>query len=111
MRILTTLTLFFILFGCGNDSTSNSSSKSYASSLVSYDWVYPDYNNAVGAWKFSSDNTFSYSTTLFGGGTRRGTWTELGGGSFQLNYDNGDIVTIHISDGTFNIGNTTYSRY
>jgi hypothetical protein len=111
MRILLTLTLFFILFGCGSDSSSDSSSKSYASSLVGYDWVYPDYNNAVGAWKFSSDKTFNYSTTLFGGGTRRGTWTELGNGSFQLNYDNGDIVEIYVSGGTFNIGNTTYYRY
>jgi len=35
--------------------------------LVGYDWVYPDMDNTMGAWKFSSDGTFNYSTTTFGG--------------------------------------------
>ena len=80
--------------------------------LVSYDWVYPDYNDAVGAFKFSSDKSFNYSTTLFGGGTRYGTWKALENCSFELSYTNGDTKVITISNGnTFQIGNTTYYAY
>ena len=91
---------------------SNTTQPTCTDSLLSYDWVYPDYNDAVGAFKFSSDKSFNYSTTLFGGATRDGTWKALDNCSFELSYTNGDTKVITISTGnTFQIGNTTYSAY
>ena len=88
---------------------SNTIQPTCADSLISYDWVYPDYNDAVGAFKFSSDKSFNYSTTLFGGATRDGTWKALDNCSFELSYTNGDTKVITISnDNTFQIGSTTY---
>ena len=81
--------------------------------LVGYDWVYPDMDNPMGAWKFSSDGTFNYSTTTFGGMTRTGTWKDLGNDSkVKLDYDDGGTGELEItSSTTFKVGSTTYNRY
>ena len=99
---------------------------SASSVLVGYDWVYPDMNDPIGAWKFSSDGSFNYSTTMFGGSTRRGTWKDLGNGQVELIYDDGGYVvsgdggsgnvsargTITIlSKSKFKKGSTIYRRY
>lgn len=80
--------------------------------LVGYDWVYPDMDNAMGAWKFSSDGTFNYSTTAFGGMTRTGTWKDVGDSKVELDYDDGGTGKLEItSSTTFKVGSTTYNRY
>ena len=81
--------------------------------LVGYDWVYPDMDNPMGAWKFSSDGTFNHSTTTFGGMTRTGTWKDLGNDSkVKLDYDDGGTGELEItSSTTFKVGSTTYNRY
>ena len=81
--------------------------------LVGYDWVYPDMDNPMGAWKFSSDGTFNYSITTFGGMTRTGTWKDLGNDSkVELDYDDGGTGELEItSSTTFKVGSTTYNRY
>ena len=81
--------------------------------LIGYDWVYPDMDNPMGAWKFSSDGTFNYSTTTFGGMTRTGTWKDLGNDStVELDYDDGGTGELEItSSTTFKVGSTTYNRY
>ena len=81
--------------------------------LVAYDWVYPDMDNPMGAWKFSSDGTFNHSTTTFGGMTRTGTWKDLGNDSkVKLDYDDGGTGELEItSSTTFKVGSTTYNRY
>jgi hypothetical protein len=95
-----------LLADCGC-TKSNTTQPTCTDSLLSYDWVYPDYDNAVGALKFSWDKSF----ILFEGGTRYGTWKALENCSFELSFTNGDTKVITISnDNTFQIGNTTYHR-
>ena len=80
--------------------------------LVGYDWVYPDMDNAMGAWKFSSDGTFNYSKTAFGGMTRTGTWKDVGDSKVELDYDDGGTGELLLtSSTTFKVGSTTYNRY
>jgi len=42
--------------------------------IMNSDWIYGDVNSPRGAIKFNSDQTFSYSTSMFGGFSKRGTW-------------------------------------
>ncbi len=94
--------------------------------LIGYDWVYPDMNNLMAAWKFSSDGTFNVSQKAFGGSTRRGKWNDLGNGQVELIYDDGGFVrsgdggsvnvdaraTITLlSKSKFQLGSTVYRRY
>ena len=94
--------------------------------LIGYDWVYPDMNNLMAAWKFSSDGTFNVSQKAFGGSTRRGIWKDLGDGQVELIYDDdgyvvsGDGGSAHVSAKgkitllsklRFQIGSTIYKRY
>jgi len=74
------------------------------------DWVYPNYENATGAFKFNSDKSFSYSSTFFSI-TRYGTWKKLDDCTYLLTYQNGDTQTVSISNDTFDIGETVYIRY
>ena len=91
------------LIGCGG---------SAENTLVGYDWVYPDMDNPMGAWKFSSDGTFNYSTTTFGGRTRTGTWKDAGDSKVELDYNDGGTGKLAItSSTTFKVGSTTYNRY
>mgnify|MGYP001189230006 CR=1 FL=1 len=112
LRLLHFIVVLLVLQLSTACTKSNTIQSTCTDSLVSYDWVYPDYNNAVGAFKFSSDKSFNYSTTMFGGVTRYGTWKSLDHCSFELKYSNGDIKVITISNGrTFKIGSTTYYAY
>jgi len=94
--------------------------------LVGYDWVYPDMNSLMAAWKFSGDGTFNVSQKTFGGSTRRGQWKDLGNGQVELIYDDGGFVrsgdggsanvdaraTITLlSKSQFQLGSTVYRRY
>jgi len=101
-----TLSLFvsLIILNCNNKSTE--------SILVGYDWVYPNINNPTGAWKFSDDGTFNYSTTMFGGNTRKGKWEDIGNSQIRLKYNDGKTGVVEItSKNTFKVGSTTYNRY
>ncbi len=102
------------------------STKPSGKDLVGYDWVYPDMNNLMAAWKFSGDRTFNVSQKTFGGSTRRGQWKDLGNGQVELIYDDGGFVrsgdggsanvdaraTITLlSKSKFQLGSTVYRRY
>ena len=95
--------LAITLIGCGG---------STEDTLVGYDWVYPDMDNLMSAWRFSSDGTFNYSTTAFGGMTRTGTWKDAGDSKVELDYNDGGSGKLAItSSTTFKVGSTTYNRY
>ena len=80
--------------------------------LINCDWVYPNMAHATGAWKFSSDHTFNFSTTAFGGMTRNGRWSFLSENRYSLVYDNGDSKTITVESGnSFLVGSTRYAKY
>ncbi len=81
-----------------------------AENSISFDWVYPNFENATAAFKFNSDNTFNYSSVFFNI-TRYGTWEQLDNCSFKLTYQNGDSKTINISNNSFYIGETRYIKY
>lgn len=57
-----------------------------AKCLVGVDWCYPSCADPSSAWKFSSDGTFNYSTTAFGGMSAWGNWTDLGSGQIEIQY-------------------------
>lgn len=48
------------------------------------DWIYGDKNDPIGAYRFNQDKTFSYSSGMFGGFSKKGTWNID---------DEGDIIT------------------
>jgi hypothetical protein len=89
--------------------------------LVGHDWVYPDMENMMAAWKFMDDGTFNVSQKMFGGSTRYGQWKDSGNGKVQLTYDDGGFVkgtqvkatdTIAmISKTQFQLGSTIYRRH
>ena len=106
-KFLIILILIPLFFGC---SRVNNDNINCTNNLISYDWVYPNYENASAAFKFNSDNTFNYSSVFFNI-TRYGTWEQLDNCSFKLTYQNGDIKTINISNSSFYIGETRYIKY
>ena len=78
--------------------------------LIGYDWCYPNCNNATGAWKFNSDNSFNYSTTMFGGMYNTGTWTMNEDGNININGRNGS-QTLEMPDcNTLKVGTTLYEK-
>ena len=125
LGILLTATIFII--SCGDstedvkstaggkppkESIANHGGDSAEDTLVGYDWVYPDMDNLMSAWRFSSDGTFNYSTTVFGGMTRTGTWKDAGDSKVELDYNDGGSGKLAItSSTTFKVGSTTYNRY
>ena len=78
------------------------------------DWVYPNYENATGAFKFMSNKSFNYSSTFFSI-TRYGIWKKVDECTYLLIYQNGDTQTVSISGDKYNdmfyIGETGYIRY
>ena len=70
---------------CGSGN-STSSVEGTENCLEGYDWVYPSESNPTGAWKFSSDGTFSYSATNFGGMSAWGNWTVSRPGKVKVHY-------------------------
>ena len=85
--------------------------------LVGYDWCLPNCKNPELAWKFSSDGTFNFSSTLFGGNSAWGTWTDLGEKKIELKYTKNTSKKkipnqlINMPDcRTLNIGGALYKR-
>jgi len=87
--------LLFSLLALGSaedESTSSKSGTSAVSStertescLVGYDWT-DNNNNPKFAWKFASDGTFNYSTTMFGGMSAWGTWSVSKAAEIKISY-------------------------
>jgi hypothetical protein len=113
------LIIFFFL-NTSEDSSSNSNSDNIESidgtinCLVNYDWVYPSSNSPTGAWKFSSDGTFNFSTSRM---TAWGNWKVSSPGKINLNYTRTTVGTIPenkevtMSDcNKLKVGETMYSK-
>lgn len=86
-----------------------------AGCLVDVDWCFPSCADPSGAWKFSTDGTFNYSTTAFGGMSTWGNWSDVGDGRFELRYTRSTESTlppnqiIRLNDcKTLLVGSTTY---
>ena len=92
---------------------STSTSSNSGSSIVGYDWCYPSCNdNVQSSFKFSSDGTFTFSTIMFGGMSRRGVWKDLGNGNIQTNDNQVGTQTVRKLSGTqIQVGSTIYNRY
>jgi len=99
LSLLLTIGLFIFFTIASTDSKSNSIQPNQTSNhteiksggkdsdcLINIDWCYPNCSNPKSAWKFSSDGTFNYSTTAFGGMSAWGNWVENGNGAFRINY-------------------------
>ena len=106
-----------LLFSCVDGSKNTDNNKTTNNCLVGHDWCYPNCENPNMAWKFSSDGTFSFSTTLFGGNSAWGTWDNLGEKKIELKYTKNTSEreipnqVINIRDcRTLKIGNTLYKR-
>ena len=120
-KLLLILLCVPLVFSCGESSGDNnndeSSSDSIKSCLVGYDWCMPSCNNPTMAWKFSSDGTFNYSTTMFGGMSAWGTWEDVGSQEIRIVYtktSTGDVLPekiISMPDcKSLKIGQTIYKR-
>lgn len=120
------IVLFFVFIASGSlDNTDNSISSNNVSyidgtrnCLVNYDWVYPSLNNPMGAWKFSSDGTFSSSTKMFGGMSSWGKWQVITPGKIEITYTRtteGSIPsrqTLKMDNcNTLLVGSTSYSKH
>ena len=120
-KLLLILLCVPLIFSCGESNGDNnneeSSSDSIKSCLVGYDWCMPSCNNPTMAWKFSTDGTFNYSTTMFGGMSAWGTWEDIGNQDIKIVYtktSTGDFLpekTISMPDcKSLKIGQTIYRR-
>jgi hypothetical protein len=115
-----------ILLGLANKNKSSSSLDSDNSTstveeskncLVNYDWTYPSKSNPTSAWKFSSDGTFNYSSTAFGGMSTWGNWEIVNPGEINISYtktSEGTIPSDQIlrmtSCNSLSVGSTVYSK-
>lgn len=87
------------------------------SCLIGYDWVYPSSSSPISAWKFSSDGTFNYSTSMFGGMSAWGTWSVSLPGKVRISYTRttegtipgGKILTMTSCNG-LKVGSTNYYK-
>ena len=124
----------FLFLAFGSDETENKTSTDSSSSkgssgsdietiegtkscFVGYDWVYPSSSNPTSAWKFSSDGTFNFSTTMFGGMSAWGNWEVVSPGKINITYTrttegtipNGQTLTMSYCSG-LKVGSTLYSK-
>ncbi len=127
-RITLLLFIGLALNGCVKDKTDKNkttqeqaSTKPSGKDLVGHDWVYPNMETMLAAWKFMDDGTFNVSQKMFGGSTRYGQWKDLGNGEIELIYNDGgtvkgnkvkaiDTLTFN-SKSNFKLGSTEYKRY
>ena len=93
------ISIFFLLAVVSNseDVESNSSSSVVLinNCLPGYDWCLPSCVNPTYAWKFNSNGTFNYSTTLFGGMSAWGNWQDIGDQQIKIVYtrtSTGDVL-------------------
>ena len=117
MPLIKYLSLLFIivLVSC------QSSTDKITSSIVGYDWCYPDCNNPISAFKFNPDGTFNASTKMFGEMSRWGKWesqddnkirlitTKISANKSSDELPDPQILTI-ISNDKIQVGSTTYIK-
>ena len=101
IRWIITIVLFFVLLSDSNDVIKSDSVNvvDINDCLSGYDWCLPDCNNATYAWKFNSDGSFNYSTTLFGGMSAWGNWQDIGNKEIKIVYtrtSTGDVLPDNI---------------
>ena len=108
-----------LIFSCGDDKSTSSkkSEKNIADYLAGYDWCQPNCNNPTAAWKFSSDGTFNYSTTMFGGMSAWGNWKGANGSQIEIIYtktSSGDVLPNKILSmpdcNSLKVGSIIYKR-
>jgi hypothetical protein len=120
-RCFQLLTFFLILLNSSCNLSSNSSEEQIIEQvetcLIGNDWVYPSGNNPSSAWKFNSDRTFNFSTTLFGGMSTWGTWSIVSPTRISIHYTkatNGYLPedqSLDVNDcQRFSVGTTTYTK-
>ena len=114
LYILLFSTLIY-LSSCGSAETSEL--QSIKDCLVGYDWCQPNCDNPTMAWKFSADETFNYSTSMFGGMSAWGTWEDIGNNQIELIYtktSSGDMLPKKILSmpdcNSLKVGSTLYIR-
>ena len=85
--------------------------------IEGYDWVYPSSSNPTSAWKFSSDGSFNFSTTMFGGMSTWGNWYVISPGKIKISYTRSsegvvpdDQVLTMSSCNSLKVGYTIYSK-
>ena len=85
--------------------------------IEGYDWVYPSSSNPTSAWKFSSDGSFNFSTTMFGGMSTWGNWDVISPGKIKISYTRSsegvvpdDQVLTMSSCNSLKVGYTIYSK-
>lgn len=89
----------------------STSTTSSSIAIVNYDWCSPDCYDPMSAFRFSSDGTFSFSTVMFGGMTRRGTWKDIGNNKIVTSDNRIGTQTITILSKTrLKVGSTVYVR-
>jgi len=115
--MMTNLLLILLLFiGCEEapkkEQVEYIEKNSAKSIIVDYDWCYPNCQNPTAAFKFHSEGTFNYSTIMFGGISRYGSWSDIGNNEIKLLYnDDNSINSLNIiSNSTFQIGSTIYRK-
>ena len=86
------LVFSILALGSADDESSSNSGSSKISSteqtrscLVGYDWT-DNASNPKYAWKFASDGTFNYSTTMFHGMSAWGTWRISRTAEIEISY-------------------------
>jgi hypothetical protein len=117
------MVMSFILLAFGSDDDKESSKGGITSvegtknCLTGYDWIRNSGSTLESAWKFSSDGTFSYSTTLFGGMSTWGNWSVNDPGKIKLKYTRSstgempaDKVISMNSCSSFSVGSTLYVK-
>ena len=116
-QLLCLLLLVLIMFLTSCSFNSTSESQSIEECLVGHDWCQPNCSSPTMAWKFASDGTFNYSTTMFGGMSAWGTWKDIGTNQIELIYtktSTGDILSkklLSMPDcETIQVGSTIYKR-
>ena len=112
--------VIFLLLAIGSKNNSNDNTSTVndtESCLVGYDWVYPSASNPSNAWKFSSNGSFNYSTTRFGGMSAWGNWTILSPGKIKVSYTSttegiipDEKIIIMSSCSSLKVGSTYYSK-
>ena len=75
--------------------------------IVGVDWVYKTGNNLIAAIKYSDDGTYRYSTKMFGGISKQGTWRINNDGEIDASNQDG---VIKITNSGIRIGSTVYVK-
>ncbi len=106
----------FLATSCGSGNSA-SSIEGTKNCLKGYDWVYPSASNPTGAWKFSNDGSFSFSSTNLGGMSTWGNWSVVRPGKVKLQYNRSttgnlpDDQILTLKDcNTLIVGSTPYKK-